>query len=349
VSLLEVRDLKKHFPIKSGVLKRTTGQVYAVDGVSFTVEKGETLGLVGESGCGKSTTGRAVLRLIAPTAGTITFEGVDVMAASRAEMQTLRRHMQIIFQDPYASLNPRMRVRNIVGESLKIHKIGTPAERKKRVFELLEIVGLSAEHAERYPHEFSGGQRQRIGIARALALNPKLIICDEPVSALDVSIRAQVINLLEDLQNEFDLTYLVIAHDLSVVKHISDRVAVMYLGKIVEIADSAVLYDHPQHPYTEALLSAVPIPDPHTERARRRIILEGDVPSPANPPSGCVFHPRCPRAQELCTTAMPRLVTTGGDAGERHEVACYFPARFTGGSRSVPGEAFADALPSASS
>ena len=349
MSLLEVKGLKKHFPIRTGVLKRTTGQVYAVDGVSFSVEKGETLGLVGESGCGKSTTGRAVLRLIAPTAGTITFEGVDVMAASRSQMQRLRRDMQVIFQDPYASLNPRMRVRNIVGESLKIHNIGTEAERKKRVFELLETVGLSTEHAERYPHEFSGGQRQRIGIARALALNPKLIICDEPVSALDVSIRAQVINLLEDLQDEFDLTYLVIAHDLSVVKHISDRVAVMYLGKIVEISDSAVLYDQPQHPYTEALLSAAPIPDPTTERARRRIILEGDVPSPANPPRGCVFHPRCPRAQELCTAAMPTLASTGGDAGPRHEVACYFPARFSGGSRSVPGEAFAGATPAASS
>jgi oligopeptide transport system ATP-binding protein len=345
MSLLEVKGLKKHFPIKSGILKRTTGQVYAVDGVSFSVEKGETLGLVGESGCGKSTTGRAVLRLIAPTAGTITFEGVDLMAASRSQMQTLRRHMQIIFQDPYASLNPRMRVRNIVGESLKIHDIGTEAERKKRVSELLEIVGLSTEHAERYPHEFSGGQRQRIGIARALALQPKLIVCDEPVSALDVSIRAQVINLLEDLQDEFDLTYVFIAHDLSVVKHTSDRVAVMYLGKIVEISDSAVLYDRPQHPYTEALLSAVPIPDPTTERARRRIILEGDVPSPANPPRGCVFHPRCPRAQEVCTTAMPVLVSTGGDAGERHEVACYFPARFSGGERKVASEPFAGATP----
>ncbi len=340
MSLLEVTGLKKHFPIRTGILKRTTGQVYAVDGVSFSVEKGETLGLVGESGCGKSTTGRAVLRLIAPTAGTISFEGTDVMAASRSELQRLRRDMQIIFQDPYASLNPRMRVRNIVGESLKIHDIGTEAERKKRVFELLETVGLSAEHAERYPHEFSGGQRQRIGIARALALQPKLIICDEPVSALDVSIRAQVINLLEDLQDEFDLTYVFIAHDLSVVKHASDRVAVMYLGKIVEISDSAVLYGYPQHPYTEALLSAVPIPDPTTERARRRIILEGDVPSPANPPKGCVFHPRCPRAQEICTTAMPALANTGGDAGERHDVACYFPARFSGGERTVPDEPF---------
>jgi oligopeptide transport system ATP-binding protein len=345
MSLLEVKGLKKHFPIKTGILKRTTGHVYAVDGIDFTVEKGETLGLVGESGCGKSTTGRAVLRLIPPTAGTITFEGVDVMAASRSQMQALRRDMQVIFQDPYASLNPRMRVRSIVGESLKIHNIGTEAERKRRVFELLETVGLSAEHAERYPHEFSGGQRQRIGIARALALNPKLIICDEPVSALDVSIRAQVINLLEDLQDEFDLTFIFIAHDLSVVKHTSDRVAVMYLGKIVEISDSAVLYSRPQHPYTEALLSAVPIPDPTTERARRRIILEGDVPSPANPPKGCVFHPRCPRAQEICTTAMPTLASTGGDAGERHEVACYFPARFTGDERTVSDKPFEAALP----
>ena len=350
MSLLEVHDLKKHFPIKTGVLKRTTGHVYAVDGVSFNVEKGETLGLVGESGGGKSTVGRTVLRLTPATGGGVTFEDIDVMKASRTEMQKLRRDMQIVFQDPYASLNPRMRIRNIVGEALTIHNIGTAEERKKRVAELLEIVGLNAEHAERYPHEFSGGQRQRIGIARALALNPKLIVLDEPVSALDVSIRAQVLNLLEDLQHEFDLTYLFVSHDLSVVKHISDRVAVMYLGKLVEISDSAYLYDYPQHPYTEALLSAVPIPDPHTERSRRRIVLEGDVPSPANPPSGCVFHPRCPRAQEICTTAMPRLVaTTGADAGERHEVACYFPARFTGGIRSVASDPFREALPEAQS
>ncbi len=347
MSLLEVRNLKKHFPIKSGVLKRTTGHVYAVDDVSFHIDEGETLGLVGESGCGKSTAGRSILRLIPPTAGQITFEDIDVMRASRGDMQRLRRDMQIIFQDPYASLNPRMRVRHIVGEPLDIHKIGTEAERKRRVFELLEIVGLSVEHAERYPHEFSGGQRQRIGVARALALNPKLIICDEPVSALDVSIRAQVINLLEDLQNEFHLTYLFIAHDLSVVKHISDRVAVMYLGKIVEIAGSDVLYDYPQHPYTEALLSAVPIPDPHTERARRRIILEGDVPSPANPPKGCVFHPRCPRAQEVCTAAMPRLVEAGSGVGVDHQVACYFPARFETGARVVHAELFKEAVPAA--
>ena len=344
MSLLEIRDLKKHFPIRTGVFKRTTGYVYAVDGVSFSVEKGETMGLVGESGGGKSTVGRTVLRLTAATGGEVSFEGVDVMKASRNQMNTLRKDMQIVFQDPYASLNPRMRIRDIVGEALTIHSIGTVAERKKRVADLLETVGLNSEHAERYPHEFSGGQRQRIGIARALALNPKLIVLDEPVSALDVSIRAQVLNLLEDLQDEFGLTYLFVSHDLSVVKHISDRVAVMYLGKIVEISDSAVLYDMPQHPYTEALLSAVPIPDPHTERSRRRIVLEGDVPSPANPPSGCVFHPRCPRAQEICTTAMPKLVSTD-DAGLRHQMACYFPARFVDGKRVVSDKPYTDALP----
>ena len=344
MSLLEVRDLKKHFPIRTGVLKRTTGHVYAVDGVSFDVEKGETMGLVGESGGGKSTVGRTLLRLTPATAGSVSFEGIDVMNATRGDMQRLRKDMQIVFQDPYASLNPRMRIRDIVGEALDIHKVGTAEERKKRVADLLEIVGLNSEHAERYPHEFSGGQRQRIGIARALALNPKLIILDEPVSALDVSIRAQVLNLLEDLQDEFDLTYLFVSHDLSVVKHISDRVAVLYLGKIVEISDSAVLYDMPQHPYTEALLSAVPIPDPHTERSRRRIVLEGDVPSPANPPSGCVFHPRCPRAGEICTTVMPTLAPTD-DAGLRHEVACYFPARFRSGVRTVDEQPFQAARP----
>jgi oligopeptide transport system ATP-binding protein len=344
MSLLEVRGLKKHFPIRTGVFKRTTGHVYAVDGVSFDVEKGETMGLVGESGGGKSTIGRTVLRLTSATAGSVIFEDIDVMKASRADMQRLRRDMQIVFQDPFASLNPRMRIRDIVGEALDIHSVGTPDERKKRVADLLEIVGLNSEHAERYPHEFSGGQRQRIGIARALSLNPKLIVLDEPVSALDVSIRAQVLNLLEDLQEEFGLTYLFVSHDLSVVKHISDRVAVLYLGKIVEISDSAVLYDMPQHPYTEALLSAVPIPDPHTERSRRRIVLEGDVPSPANPPSGCVFHPRCPRAKEICTTVMPALAPTDDD-GLRHQVACYFPARFRSGVRTVDELPFQAARP----
>jgi oligopeptide transport system ATP-binding protein len=328
VSLLEVNGLKKHFPIKSGVLKRTTGHVYAVDGVSFAIDEGETLGLVGESGCGKSTTGRVLLRLLPATGGNVSFDGLDVMAAPRAALQRLRRDMQIVFQDPYACLNPRRTVKDIIAEPLRIHDIGTEAERKRRVFALLETVGLTVEHAERYPHEFSGGQRQRIGVARALALNPRLIICDEPVSALDVSIQAQMINLLDDLQKELKLTYLFIAHDLSVVKHISDRVAVMYLGKIVEIADSKLLYVKPQHPYTEALLSAVPIPDPRTERQRRRLILEGDVPSPANPPSGCVFHPRCPRMQpDPCTVKMPPLEVVG-TAGEDQKVACYFPTLY---------------------
>jgi len=338
MSILEVTDLKKHFPIKTGVLKRTTGHVYAVDGVSFSIEEGETLGLVGESGCGKSTAARVILRLLPATDGSVIFDGIDVNAASRTTLQRLRRDMQIVFQDPYASLNPRMKVSDIVGEPLRIHQIGTAAERKKQVMSLLETVGLTAEHAERYPHEFSGGQRQRIGVARALALNPRLIICDEPVSALDVSIQAQMINLLEDLQDQLKLTYLFIAHDLSVVKHISDRVAVMYLGKVVEVADSATLYVRPQHPYTEALLSAVPIPDPETERSRRRIILEGDVPSPANPPSGCVFHPRCPRMQpDPCTIEMPPLESTGGDAGSHHIVACYFPSRYAAGDAGRPG------------
>jgi oligopeptide/dipeptide ABC transporter ATP-binding protein len=338
VSFLEVSDLKKHFPIKTGILKRTTGHVYAVDGVSFEVDEGETLGLVGESGCGKSTAARVILRLLPSSGGQVVYNGIDVMAASHVTLQRLRRDMQIIFQDPYASLNPRMKVKNIIGEPLRIHEIGTNAERRRRVLDLLETVGLTAEHAERYPHEFSGGQRQRIGVARALALNPRLIICDEPVSALDVSIQAQMINLLEDLQSELKLTYLFIAHDLSVVKHISDRVAVMYLGKIVEIADSSTLYVMPQHPYTEALLSAVPIPDPAAERSRRRIILEGDVPSPANPPSGCVFHPRCSRMQpEPCTRLAPVLESTG-DAGENHLVACHFATRYGAGGAKLAAE-----------
>jgi oligopeptide transport system ATP-binding protein len=330
--LLEARNLKMHFPIKAGVLRRTVGHVKAVDGVDLSIRRGETLGLVGESGCGKSTLARLLLRLIEPTDGEVLFEGENILGHDRKRMLRVRRDMQIVFQDPYASLNPRMTVGNIIAEPLKTHKIGEASERKKRVQELLEIVGLSPEHYNRYPHEFSGGQRQRIGVARAIALNPKLIICDEPVSALDVSIQAQVVNLLQDLQKEFDLTYVFIAHDLSVVKHISDRVAVMYLGKIVEVAERRTLYSEPRHPYTVSLLSAIPIPDPEKERARQRIVLSGDVPSPANPPRGCSFHTRCPRAQEYCVENEPDLLSQeangGGEAagtpGE-HRAACFFP------------------------
>ena len=318
--LLETKNLKMHFPIKAGVLRRTVGHVKAVDGVDLQIRRGETLGLVGESGCGKSTLARLILRLLEPTEGEVIFEGENILGYDRKQMLRVRRNMQIVFQDPYASLNPRMTVGNIVAEPLKTHKI--EGDRKKRVQELLEVVGLSPEHYNRYPHEFSGGQRQRIGVARAIALNPKLIICDEPVSALDVSIQAQVINLLEDLQKEFDLTYVFIAHDLSVVKHISDRVAVMYLGKIVEISDRARLYGEPRHPYTASLLSAIPIPDPEKERQRSRVVLAGDVPSPANPPQGCSFHTRCPRAQEYCVEHEPDLMEQDGEA---HRAACFFP------------------------
>jgi oligopeptide transport system ATP-binding protein len=316
--LLKVENLTKAFPIHSGLLKRQTGAVQAVNGVNFHVDAGETLGLVGESGCGKSTTGRCVLRLIEPTSGDIIFEGKNVRALGGEALRALRRDIQIIFQDPYASLNPRMNVGTIIGEALIIHKLAkTNREFDDRVVSLLETVGLKADHRTRYPHEFSGGQRQRIGIARALAVEPKLIICDEPVSALDVSIQAQVINLLEDLQQKFGLAYLFVAHDLSVVEHISRRVAVMYLGRIVEMAESRALYASPKHPYTEALLSAVPIPDPKVKR--QRIRLAGEVPSPANPPSGCHFHARCPIAKEVCSKEVPKLK----QSADGHWVACH--------------------------
>jgi oligopeptide transport system ATP-binding protein len=314
--LLEVHNLKKYFPIKGGVFSKIVGYVYAVDGVSFFLNKGETLGLVGESGCGKTTTGRLILRLIDLTEGQIYFEGQDISNLNKQGMRSLRRNMQIIFQDPYASLNPRMTVGKIVGEPLKIHKVAKGPEVADRVVALLEKVGLHSEHLRRYPHEFSGGQRQRIGIARALALNPKMIIADEPVSALDVSIQAQVINLLQDLKREFDLSYIFIAHDLRIIEYISERVAVMYLGKIVELASSELLYRNPQHPYTQALLSAVPIPDPRNEKKRQ--ILEGDVPSPINPPSGCHFHPRCIYRTDECSQFEPAFT----DVGDGHYVAC---------------------------
>jgi peptide/nickel transport system ATP-binding protein len=323
-ALLQVSGLKKYFPVRRGVFRRVVGWVKAVDGVDMFIRPGETLGLVGESGCGKTTTGRTILRLIEPTEGSVLFrsqqlgEVVDVAKVKASTMKLLRREMQIIFQDPYSSLNPRMTVGDIVGEPLIVHRVARGREKEERVKELLQAVGLKPEHMRRYPHEFSGGQRQRIGIARALALDPQLIVCDEPVSALDVSIQAQVLNLLEDLQKEFHLTYLFIAHDLSVVKHISDRVAVMYLGKIVELAETEELFTRPLHPYTEALLSAVPVPDPDYES--ERIILQGDVPSPVNPPSGCYFHPRCPYAKPICAEEAPEF----RDYGNHHYVACHF-------------------------
>ncbi len=318
-ALLQVKNLVKHFPLTGGLLARVVDKVHAVDGVSFELARGETLGLVGESGCGKSTTGRCILRLIEPTAGEVWFEGKCVTAMGKTELRSMARDMQIIFQDPYASLNPRMSVGAIVGEALIIHKLTRNArEYQDRIVELLETVGLSADQMRRYPHEFSGGQRQRIGIARALAVKPKLLVCDEAVSALDVSIQAQVINLLEDLQAKLDLTYLFIAHDLSVVEHISDRVAVMYLGRIVEMATARELYTTPLHPYTEALLSAMPVPDPSFKR--KRIVLQGDVPSPIHPPTGCHFHTRCPKAQtDLCRQQAPELK----QSSDGHWVACH--------------------------
>jgi oligopeptide transport system ATP-binding protein len=317
--LLKVEDLKMHFPIYRGVFQRQVGAVHAVDGISFDVKRGETLGLVGESGCGKSTTGRAILQLYRPTAGNVHFEGVDLVKLRGEPLRQMRRKMQMIFQDPYASLNPRMTVEQIVGEPLLVHNVATGKEVQERVRELLSLVNLNPAFATRYPHEFSGGQRQRIGIARALALNPSFIVCDEPISALDVSIQAQVVNLLEELQEKFNLTYLFIAHDLSMVRHISKRVAVMYLGVIVELADRNSLYREPLHPYTQALLSAVPIPDPIAATQRKRIILEGDVPSPINPPSGCRFRTRCPIAEKICAESRPefREVKPG------HFVACH--------------------------
>nr|WP_188067806.1 dipeptide ABC transporter ATP-binding protein [Brevibacillus brevis] len=315
--LLVVKNLKKYYPITGGVLGGEVGVVKAVDDVSFTVKSGETLGLVGESGCGKSTTGRSLLRLIEPTSGEINFDGTDVMSLSTDAMRKMRRDMQIVFQDPFASLNPRHNIEKILEEPLIVHGLGSSAERKKGVQEMLEIVGLSSYHASRYPHQFSGGQRQRIGIARALMLKPKLIVADEPVSALDVSIQSQVLNLMQDLQREFGLTYLFIAHDLSVVRHISDRVGVMYLGRIVELTTSSQLYSNPLHPYTKALLSAVPSPDP--DAVRERVILQGDVPSPAKPPSGCTFHTRCPHVTEECRTVRPEFA----DTGDGHFVACH--------------------------
>ena len=318
--LIEINDLEMHFPINRGVIiQRRVGTVKAVDGVSFSIKQGETLGLVGESGCGKSTTGRAILQLYRPTKGSVIFEGQDLTKLKGEELRKMRRSVQMIFQDPYASLNPRMTVGDIIAEPIRVHKLRQGKAVRQRVEELLGLVGLNPAFANRYPHEFSGGQRQRIGIARALAVEPSFVVCDEPVSALDVSIQAQIVNLLEELQDKLGLTYLFIAHDLSVVKHISDRVAVMYLGKVVELADGEQLYSLPLHPYTQALLSAVPIPDPRIEQQRRRIILQGDVPSPLNPPSGCHFHTRCPLAIQKCKEEEPEFI----DYGDGHFAACW--------------------------
>ena len=347
--LLEVRHVKKYFPIRRGVLQREVAAVHAVDDVSFAVREGETLGLVGESGCGKSTLGRTIVRLLEPTAGEIIFEGTHIEHLGTRKMRPLRSEIQMVFQDPYASLNPRKRVGTIVSDPMRIHNLGSRGEQKRRVGEILETVGLSPEHYNRFPHEFSGGQRQRIGIARALALRPKLIIADEPVSALDVSIQSQMLNLLDDLQKEFQLTYIFIAHDLGVVRHVSDRIAVMYLGKIVELSPAEELYTRPIMPYSEALLSAVPIPDPDLAEKRERIVLEGDVPSPINPPSGCRFHPRCRYATEVCRELEPPLV----DYGNGHLAACHHPLnvdqatlqKVEGAAQNTPADADETALP----
>jgi oligopeptide transport system ATP-binding protein len=317
MSLLEIRNLKKHFPVGDGLFSRGKGAVKAVDGVNLDVNEGETVGLVGESGCGKSTLGRAILRLIEPTSGEVNFHGKNLLALSQRDLREMRREMQIIFQDPYASLNPRMRVGDIVGEGLEIHKLAKGKAKRDRVMELLHQVGLREDHFDRYPHEFSGGQRQRIGIARALAVSPKFIVCDEPVSSLDVSIQAQIINLLQELQEKLRLTYLFISHDLRVVEHISHRVAIMYLGKVVEIADSETIYRDAKHPYTRALLSAVPMPD--FDRKKERVVLEGDVPSPVNPPAGCAFHPRCSYREAICSQTEPSL----DFSADGHGVSCH--------------------------
>lgn len=347
--LLEVRHVKKYFPIKQGVVQREVARVHAVDDVSFAVREGETLGLVGESGCGKSTLGRTIVRLLQPTDGQIIFQGRDISRLGTRALRPLRREMQMVFQDPYASLNPRKRVGTIVSDPMKIHNLGSRSEQKRRVGEILETVGLSPEHYNRFPHEFSGGQRQRIGIARALALRPKLIVADEPVSALDVSIQSQMLNLLDDLQKELQLTYVFIAHDLGVVRHVSDRIAVMYLGKLVELSPAEELYTRPIMPYTEALLSAVPIPDPDLAEKRERIVLEGDVPSPINPPSGCRFHPRCRYATDVCRQLEPPLV----DYGSGHLAACHHPLNVDQATlqqvgvaeQSTPAEADSSGLP----
>jgi oligopeptide/dipeptide ABC transporter ATP-binding protein len=348
-NLLELKNLKKYFPIRKGLLQREVERVHAVDDVTLTVAKGETVGLVGESGCGKSTLGRCIVRLLEPTDGDVVFQGRSIAKLGPRAMRPLRREMQMVFQDPYASLNPRKRVGSIVGDPLKIHGLGDRKERKKQVEELLETVGLSPEHYNRFPHEFSGGQRQRIGVARALALRPKLVVADEPVSALDVSIQAQMINLLEALQDDFGLTYVFIAHDLGVVRHVSDRIAVMYLGKLVELSPAEELYQRPIMPYTEALLSAVPIPDPDLSAQRERIVLEGDVPSPIHPPSGCRFHPRCRYATDICMQVEPPLA----DYGNGHLAACHHPlnvdketlAQVSASERYSPKSADDQALP----
>jgi oligopeptide transport system ATP-binding protein len=347
--LVEVESLVKYFPIKSGLLGREVARVHAVDDVTFAVREGETLGLVGESGCGKSTLGRTIVRLLDPTAGDVKLGGRSIAKLKRRQLRPLRREMQMVFQDPYASLNPRKRVGSIIAAPLEIHGVGDAKERRQRVQELLDTVGLSPEHYNRFPHEFSGGQRQRIGVARALALRPKLIVADEPVSALDVSIQSQMLNLLDDLQNEFQLTYIFIAHDLGVVRHVSDRIAVMYLGKLVELSPAAELYERPIMPYTEALLSAVPIPDPDLSDARERIVLQGDVPSPINPPSGCRFHPRCRYMTDICTQVEPPLTNYGNG----HLAACHHPlnvdketlARVSVSERHTPDAADEAAIP----